>query len=161
MSIFKIPDGVAQEIEKIQRIFLWGDGTAKRKLHGVRWEEVCKCKRNGRLGIRRILDKNKGLIAKWIWRYGVEDKSLWKRLISGKYGVMYSLDWKWKEASNSSAFVKAVGSLFKEGSVTCGILNEDLKIVIGDGERASFWTDLCWDTNSLKMACPRIYALAV
>ncbi|KAK3218153.1 hypothetical protein Dsin_012123 [Dipteronia sinensis] len=109
---------MAKEIEKIQRTFLWGDGTAKRKLHWVRWE------------------------GGW-----VEDKSLWKRLISAKYGVMYSLSWNWKEAPNLSAFVKAVRSLFKEGSDTYGILNEGLKIVIGNGERASFWIDLWKDVQ--------------
>ncbi|KAK3222180.1 hypothetical protein Dsin_009205 [Dipteronia sinensis] len=37
MSVFKVPIGVANDIEKIQRSFFWGDGVAKRKLHAVNW----------------------------------------------------------------------------------------------------------------------------
>ncbi|KAK2656855.1 hypothetical protein Ddye_009907 [Dipteronia dyeriana] len=31
--------------------------------------------------IGRVADKNKGLLAKWVWRYSFEDRLLWKRVI--------------------------------------------------------------------------------
>ncbi|KAK2635471.1 hypothetical protein Ddye_030263 [Dipteronia dyeriana] len=64
LSIFKIPAGVANKVEKLQRGFLWGDGRNRRKIHFVKWADVCKNKANGGLGIGRILDKNKGMLAK-------------------------------------------------------------------------------------------------
>ncbi|KAK3206817.1 hypothetical protein Dsin_020863 [Dipteronia sinensis] len=45
MSVFKILVGVAHMIEKIQRSFLWGNGVAKKKTHGVQWDMVCKRKK--------------------------------------------------------------------------------------------------------------------
>ncbi|KAK2662605.1 hypothetical protein Ddye_001179 [Dipteronia dyeriana] len=68
LLVFKIPVSVANRIEMIQRSFLWGDNDAKRKFHAVRWVDVCKRKGNSGLGIERILDKNKALLAKWMWR---------------------------------------------------------------------------------------------
>ncbi|KAK3222653.1 hypothetical protein Dsin_009678 [Dipteronia sinensis] len=31
------------------------------------------------LRIGRIIDKNRSLLAKWVWRFGKEDTSLWRR----------------------------------------------------------------------------------
>ncbi|KAK1564769.1 hypothetical protein Q3G72_011280 [Acer saccharum] len=53
MSVFRMPVGVAMDIEKVQRSFFWGDGREKRKLHAVNWETLCNSKKNGGLGIVR------------------------------------------------------------------------------------------------------------
>lgn len=38
-------------------------------------------KDQGGLGIRRSRDTNEIMLLKWWWRYEVEDKSLWKKVI--------------------------------------------------------------------------------
>ncbi|KAK3189696.1 hypothetical protein Dsin_029257 [Dipteronia sinensis] len=76
-SLFKVPVGIAQRIEKIQRSFLWCDGTEKR--NAVGWESVCRSKSKGRLGIGRVAVKNKGLLTKWVWRFGNKEAPLWKQ----------------------------------------------------------------------------------
>ncbi|KAK2662668.1 hypothetical protein Ddye_001242 [Dipteronia dyeriana] len=45
---------------------------------------VCKSKAKGGLGIGRMLVKNDGLLAKWVWRFGREETSLWKKAIRGR-----------------------------------------------------------------------------
>ncbi|KAK3231067.1 hypothetical protein Dsin_002948 [Dipteronia sinensis] len=161
MSVFKIPSGVASTIESLQRNFFWGDGDAKRKLHAVDWASVCKSKRNGGLGIGRILDKNKGLLAKWVLRFGKETESLWKKVICAKYRISaYSLVWDWKALAAGSFFVKSVGSLFVEGTSSANIIRKGLKVIIGNGGRAQLWSDIEWNSIQLKRAFPRIFALA-
>ncbi|KAK3213095.1 hypothetical protein Dsin_017801 [Dipteronia sinensis] len=84
-------------------------------------------------------DKNRSLLAKWIWRFGSEVNSLWRRVICAKYGVsMEALKWDWNGGCCSSPFIKAVASLLIEGSC------------FGEGEN-----------GQLKSACPRIYALSI
>lgn len=40
MSMFKMPETVVKKLEKIQRQFLWGDTTNKKKLHLAGWEKM-------------------------------------------------------------------------------------------------------------------------
>ncbi|KAK3213081.1 hypothetical protein Dsin_017787 [Dipteronia sinensis] len=146
---------------KVSRSFFWGDGVEKRKVHAVDWGTICKRKSHGGLGIGRVLDINRSLLAKWVWRFGKEEGSMWKRVLCAKYGISQSsLSWKWKAPSSASVFMKAVGSLFDEGSVSASILEGGLKILVGCGDRIRFWEDVWLDDCSLKVAYPRIFALA-
>ncbi|KAK3231407.1 hypothetical protein Dsin_003288 [Dipteronia sinensis] len=161
LSVFKIPVGVAQRIEKLQRSFLWGDGTLKRKIHAVRWVEVCKSKRNGGLGIWRILDKNKTLLAKWIWRFGREENVLWRRIICSNSRVNQGeISWDWHASKHGSFFVKSIESLFKFGSTSAKVISKGFVTVVGRGDRAKFWYDIIVEGGQLKEAFPRCFALA-
>ncbi|KAK3197880.1 hypothetical protein Dsin_021295 [Dipteronia sinensis] len=123
LSVFKILVSFAKRIERLQRNFFWGDGAEKRKIHSVKWETLCKSRINGGLGIGSVIDKNKGLLAKWVWRFGKEEIPLWKRVICGKYGVpSNSLSWSWKCGSTGSFFSKAVGGLFQQDAPSARIL---------------------------------------
>ncbi|KAK3189441.1 hypothetical protein Dsin_029002 [Dipteronia sinensis] len=64
-----------------------GEGVVKRKSHLIGWDLICKRKKNGGLEVARILDMNKGLLAKWVWRYGNDDNPLWRRVLKAKYGI--------------------------------------------------------------------------
>ncbi|KAK3211814.1 hypothetical protein Dsin_016520, partial [Dipteronia sinensis] len=79
MSVFKIPISVALAMEKLQRDFFWGVKDEKKGIHWVDWPTLCKSKRNGGLGIGRIQDKGDALLAKWVWRFGIEEGKLWRR----------------------------------------------------------------------------------
>lgn len=64
LSPFIIPSSVANVIEKYQRKFLWGKSREGKGPHLIAWEEVCKPKVCGELGIKRIKDVNNVLLAK-------------------------------------------------------------------------------------------------
>ena len=82
LSLFTIPTHVANKIEKLQRDFLWGDS----KTHLLGWKKVCMPKANGGLGIRKLTTFNKALLGKWLWRFGVEENRLWRRVVALKFG---------------------------------------------------------------------------
>ncbi|KAK2656705.1 hypothetical protein Ddye_009757 [Dipteronia dyeriana] len=161
ISIFKIPASVANKVEKLQRDFLWGDGRNKRKIHYVKWSDVCKKKAIGGLGIGCILDKNKGILAKWVWRFGTERGALWGKVIVAKYRINGNqLLWFGSLSPTDSFFVKAVNNLWKEGSISAVLIEEGFGVVIGKEDRADFWNDIKWNSRSLKAAFPRVFALA-
>ena len=77
-----IPTHVANKIEKLQRDFLCGDS----KTHLVGWDKVRSPMENGKLGIRKLTTFNTALLGKWLWRFGVEETRVWKRVVASKFG---------------------------------------------------------------------------
>ena len=47
MSLFRMPRGVSSRLEKIQRDFLWGSSSTKRKIHLIKWKDVCLSRGGG------------------------------------------------------------------------------------------------------------------
>ena len=82
LSLFTIPTHVANKIERVQRDFLWGDS----KTHLVGWDKVCAPLENGGLGVRKLTTFNRALLGKWLWRFGIEETRLWRRVIALKFG---------------------------------------------------------------------------
>ncbi|KAK3193895.1 hypothetical protein Dsin_025205 [Dipteronia sinensis] len=68
--------------------------------------------------------------------------------------------WQWYNSKQDSAFVKAIHKLFENNTSTTSSLMEGLQIVIGRGDRASFWEDIRWDSIPLRVAFPQIFALS-
>ncbi|EXB29684.1 hypothetical protein L484_013458 [Morus notabilis] len=76
LSVFKIPVGVADAIEKLMRDFLWEGFSDDNLSHLVAWEQVHKPKDLGGLRIGNIRKKNEALLAKWLWRFSLEPEAL-------------------------------------------------------------------------------------
>ena len=87
MSLFRLPRKVNIRLEKIQRDCLWGGGNLDRKIYLVKWDIVCSSKVKGGLGIRSLSNFNKALLGKWNWRFAMEENSVWRNIISLKYGM--------------------------------------------------------------------------
>ncbi|KAE8717060.1 hypothetical protein F3Y22_tig00110065pilonHSYRG00307 [Hibiscus syriacus] len=68
LSMFKIPTSIFKSLNSIMANFLWGGGIGKNKIHWVNWEEVCKPKNEGGLGVRNLSCMNRALLGKWSWR---------------------------------------------------------------------------------------------
>lgn len=50
MSLFRMPQGIAKELNKIQSVFLWGGTDLKRRIHLVKWKDASMSKKLGGLG---------------------------------------------------------------------------------------------------------------
>ena len=64
MNCFKLPIGLCNENEGLIRKFWWGQRGDRRKIHWVRWEELCKPKNEGGMGFKDLALFNDALLAK-------------------------------------------------------------------------------------------------
>lgn len=55
----------------------------------VSWQDVCKPKDQGGLGVTNTKKMNVALMLKWVWRMLTEqdDKLMWLQLLKAKYGT--------------------------------------------------------------------------
>ena len=86
LSLFTIPQHVADRLERIQRNFLWGRSDEVFKYPLVAWDKVVWLVEAGDLGIRKIGFFNQVLLGKWLWCFGKEVTHLWRQVIATKYG---------------------------------------------------------------------------
>ena len=64
---------------------MWFDISDSHKLGKVKWEDVCKPKKVGGLGLRNLLVWNQVAIGKIIWRISSMKDSMWVRWVHGVY----------------------------------------------------------------------------
>ncbi|KAL5545313.1 hypothetical protein UlMin_009097 [Ulmus minor] len=128
MSLFKMPRVVAASLEKMMREFLWDRDSTGKGRSLVRWKTVCKPKELGGLGIGNLILRNKALLDKWLWRFPLEQHTLWAAVIRSKYGLdrngwdtnrvtvgSFRNPWKFisQGISNLSSYTKWVSYIFK------------------------------------------------
>ena len=80
-----LPIHLCENLDKINRDFLWGSTREKKKLHLVRWSKIIKPKEEGGLGLQVAREKNLALLAKLNWRMYKEKEALWANVILKKY----------------------------------------------------------------------------
>lgn len=139
ISLFPIPVLVANKIEAMFKNFLWNDGPDCHHYHLVDWKTICTLMANGGLGIRKLIYHNKALLAKWLWRFGMERDSLWRRVVVARFGEQSR--WESKEVH------------VRHG---CGIWKSILKVrkdfwnliqfKLGSGSKIKFWKTPGWGT---------------
>ncbi|KAL4351250.1 hypothetical protein GQ457_06G036320 [Hibiscus cannabinus] len=84
MSIFPMPASISKLLSKLIANFLWGS-LENRAIHWVKWEVLCLPKEAGGLELFDFKSKNTALRCKWLWRYGTEPNSLWRKTIAAIY----------------------------------------------------------------------------
>jgi hypothetical protein len=89
MGLFLFSDGTHEGFDRHRCRFFWEGQGNKRKYHMVAWEDICKPKAQGGLGVMNTKLMNLALMTKWIWRMLTEDDSklLWLQLLKAKYPV--------------------------------------------------------------------------
>ena len=132
---------MVDKIERIQRNFLWSGTEEKNKLSLVNWEEVCKPKEKGGLGVRRLRDLNKAILTKIGWRLG-EDNTDWGNIMKAKY-LSNSL-FTWNLFNND---LQGGSKIWMNIVKSRSLLREGTKWIVGNGRSIKLWEDNCMGEN--------------
>ena len=99
----------------------------------MNWLKVTKPKDEGGLGISNLHETNLALLSKWLWRYHMEPKALWRRLIQAKYRDIHIGDIPTNDNFSSS---KAPSR-----SITKNLrrFKDNQSWKINNGDQISFW----------------------
>lgn len=139
LSLFRMPEEVAKEIERLQDTFLWGGSKLRRKIQMVRWVDVCKSTDQGGLGIRRVRVVTICLLVKWWWKFCVENEAPWKKIICSRYKLKVD---SWLpyaiSSSNSSVLWKGITAIADQSNNLLEVFLNNFQLKIGDGRRISF-----------------------
>ena len=68
MSAFRIPKKCIKEIDKLCSAFLWSGPALNPNKPKVCWDDVCKLKGEGGLGLKSLEEANTVCCLKLIWR---------------------------------------------------------------------------------------------
>lgn len=156
-----LPKSSILDLVRIQRAFLWGGTDSNTKIPWVSWDDICKPKSEGGLGIRDLECFNKALVGKWIWRILNKKETLWVKILLSKYG---SLEESRNVACGGRGALK-VSNWWKElcrlywGHEGNGMRKEFLK-KLGRGEDTLFWHDLWIGEEILSLKFPRLYRIS-
>ncbi|PWA64124.1 RNA-directed DNA polymerase, eukaryota [Artemisia annua] len=114
----KAPQAVIDKLEGMRLNFLWGGSRNKHKIHWVKKEVVLNSKVKGGLGLVPLEILNKSLMIKWILRYKVEYRSLWKNVVFAIHEknrrlcflpLVKSHSRTWKEIARMNSSLEAAG----------------------------------------------------
>ena len=133
MSCFKLPITLCHEIEKLIRKFWCGQRGDRRKVHWVRWEEMCNHKDKGGMGFKDLTLFNEAMLAKLSWRLLQDDHSLFFRVFKARFFP----NGTFLDAKDSASASYDWKSILKGREV---ILKGALWRV-GDGKKIKIWGD--------------------
>lgn len=64
VSVFKLPIQLCRDLNSMVSQFWWGQKANERRIHWVKWEEMCLSKKRGGMGFRDLLNFDLALLAK-------------------------------------------------------------------------------------------------
>ncbi|XP_077246059.1 uncharacterized protein LOC143885903 [Tasmannia lanceolata] len=130
-AAFNLPIQILEEIEKIFKKFIWSGSNQTKNIHLIAWDNLCKPKAEGGVGIRHLRDINQVGQMKQFWALASGKPSLWKDWISRKYIRSQNL-WTIPMPSSPSWGFRGILQ-------TREIMKKLVCYAIGDGKGIDFW----------------------
>ncbi|KAF7815401.1 putative ribonuclease H protein At1g65750 family [Senna tora] len=85
MQTAVLPVSLCNVVDKLNRHFIWGCSSTHRKTHLVAWDNVCKPKSSGGLGLRHVRHQNSAFMFKLGWGLINQKDALWAHVLGAKY----------------------------------------------------------------------------
>lgn len=85
MSVFKIPVGTCDDIQRAVARYWWGSKEDKRSIHWASWYKLSQAKSRGGMGLRDFSSFNQALVAKQGWRIIQNPNSLVAKVLQARY----------------------------------------------------------------------------
>lgn len=120
-------------MESIFAKFLWGGLELTKKIHEVKWDDICKPLDEGGLNIRRVKEMNNAGLMKQLWWIVGKKDSLWVKWIQGKYLEQNSF-WTLKIPNDCSWSWRKLLKLRDKAEPI-------MKILLGNGNDTWLWLD--------------------
>jgi hypothetical protein len=141
MMSSKIPKSCVEDIQKMQRHFIWGDTEEKKRFHAIGWDKLTVPKWKGGLGLRKLHEMNKACLLKLGWKYQQDSDEYWCCVLKGKYGGRNS-------ASNETRVTDS--ALWKNLTELNPILEKFSYWCVGDGRLIDAWSE-AWIEEGLHI----------
>ena len=134
LSAFRLPKACIREIDKICSAFLWSGSDLNPRKAKVAWEEVCRPKDEGGLGLRSLTDMNNVTLLKLLWRLVTNKSSLWVRWIHTTVLKNESI-WSAKDSDKKGS------CMWRNFLKIRGLARQFCKVDVHNGKSTSFWYD--------------------
>ncbi|XP_071730163.1 uncharacterized protein [Rutidosis leptorrhynchoides] len=138
LSLFKCPDSILNEIERLRAGFFWGSTSDIKKIHWISWNQTLASIDHGSLNVGSVRAFNFALLFKWVWRFVSSEDSNWCKVIRAIYGHQGGLD-----------------ECYSNGSSTCNTL----RVKIGNESSVKLWKYNWRGDGSLSTKYHRLYHL--
>ncbi|KAH9667242.1 putative ribonuclease H protein [Citrus sinensis] len=87
MQTTSLPTGIKLKIDKACKKFIWSGNSNQQRMSMVSWDNLCKPKAYGGLGLKDLNVMNKALLMKLSWGVISAKDSLWVQVLCTKYGA--------------------------------------------------------------------------
>ncbi|GJW53963.1 RNA-directed DNA polymerase, eukaryota, reverse transcriptase zinc-binding domain protein [Tanacetum coccineum] len=123
----------ADDIDNILSNFLWSNKNGTRSLVSVKWDNVCRPKSQGGLGLKSMHEWNVSLMAKHLWNIIIDKDTIWVKWVKihklkGKnlwdIELNKGMSWSWKHLMSLRDKIR-----------------EFVNVKIGNGKTCSVWFD--------------------
>ncbi|XP_050217619.1 uncharacterized protein LOC126668470 [Mercurialis annua] len=134
MNVFLIPLDLCDELERMMNSYWWGRNREEKKgICWARWDRLCKPKKFGGIGFRKIHEFNIAMLSRQAWRLHTNSDSLMSRVFKAKY---------FPKSSFLSATLRSNPSfVWRSIFATQEVMRKGIRLRIGNGETADIWRD--------------------
>ncbi|CAH9106024.1 unnamed protein product, partial [Cuscuta epithymum] len=132
MNVFLLPLDLCRELEVMMNGYWW-KGKSEKGIRWRNWDSLCKPKKYGGMGFRKIRDFNLAMLAKQAWKLQTEPESLVSRVFKARYFPDGS--YVTAKIGGSPSFIWR--SLFEVQN----IIKKGSKWRVGNGNHINVWRD--------------------